>query len=107
MPDLRRNWFHVLVALAKRDAHGSGIARDVKKQTDGALTLWPATLYRTLDDMTTAGLIVELTGAQHPEGQSAKRRYYRVTEDGKRALSEAARQMSDWAGLAERRLGGS
>jgi DNA-binding PadR family transcriptional regulator len=105
MPPLRRNWFHILTALADRDVHGSGIARDVKRQTDGSLTLWPATLYRTLDDMTAAGLIVELTGDRHPDGESAKRRYYRSTDEGRRALSEAAQRMSGWAGLAEHRLG--
>lgn len=105
MPPLRRNWFHILIALADQDVHGSGIARDVKKQTDGALTLWPATLYRTLDDMTEAGLIIELTGDQHPDGKSAKRRYFRATEEGRRSLAEAARRMSGWAGLAETRLG--
>ena len=84
MPLLRRNWFHVLVALADRDVHGSGIARDVAKQTSDSVTLWPATLYRTLDAMVKAGLIIELTGDRHPEGESGKRRYYRATAKGPR-----------------------
>ena len=101
---LRRNWFHILVALAERDVHGSGIARDVAEQTADSITLWPATLYRTLDDMVSAGLIEELKGDRHPEGQSGKRRYYRATAKGHKELRVAARQMAGWAGLAERRL---
>ena len=105
MPLLRRNWFHILVALADRDVHGSGIARDVAKQTSDSVTLWPATLYRTLDAMVKAGLIIELTGDRHPEGESGKRRYYRATAKGREELRAAARQMAGWAGLAEHRLG--
>jgi len=101
---LRPNWFHVLVALAQGDRHGSAVARDVLDQTDGQLRLWPATLYRTLDDMAREGLITELAGDDHPEGASARRRYYRITPRGRAELSAAAERMSGLARLARRRL---
>ena len=101
---LRTNWFHVLVALARGDRHGSAIARDVLDQTEGQLRLWPATLYRTLDEMTAEGLIVELSGADHPEGESGRRRFYRITARGRAELSAAVERISDLAGLARRRL---
>ena len=101
---LRPNWLHILVSLAEGDMHGSAIARDVLDQTDGRLRLWPATLYRTLDDMVAAGLIVELSGQDHPEGESTRRRYYRATRRGREELSAAAQRMVALAAVARRRL---
>ena len=101
---LRPNQFHVLLALAAEDRHGSAIADDVLEQTEGSLRLWPATLYRTLDELVDGGFIEELTGARHPDGESRRRRYYSATKKGRRALSDAARRMSTLAGTAQNRL---
>ena len=101
---LRTNWFHILVSLADRDLHGSAIARDVLDQTVGALRLWPATLYRTLDDMVAHGLILELTGPEHPEDKSGRRRYYRATPSGRAELAAEAERLATLAGTARRRL---
>lgn len=101
---LKRHWFHILTALAEGDLHGSGIVRTVLEQTDGELRLWPATLYGSLDEMDTEGLIEELTGADHPEGASERRRYYRITRRGRSVLREEARRLASLAGTALERL---
>jgi len=101
---IRTNWFHILVALADGDRHGSAIARDVLDQTENGLRLWPATLYRTLDDMVEQGLIQELTGDQHPDGESGRRRYYRATPLGRAELASEAERLAALAGAAQRRL---
>ena len=97
--------FHILVALADRDLHGSGIARDVLDRTDGALRLWPATLYGTLDDLAADGLIEELSDEERPEGVSERRRYYRITAEGQAVLDREARRLAAMAGTARERLG--
>ena len=97
--------FHILVALADRDLHGSGIVRDVLEQTDDALRLWPATLYGMLDELEGDGLIQELTGDERPEGVSERRRYYRITASGRLALRAETTRLSGLVGVAERRLG--
>ncbi len=52
--------------------------------------------------MCDAGLIIELTGSNdRPKGESEKRRYYRITRSGRRALTDEARIMAD---LADRAL---
>jgi DNA-binding PadR family transcriptional regulator len=101
---LRPNWLHILVSLAEGDMHGSAIARDVLDQTEGGLRLWPATLYRTLDDMVAAGIILELSGKDFPDGESTRRRYYRATPKGRAELSAAVERMATLAGTARRRL---
>ena len=101
---LRANWFHILVALASSDMHGLAIARDVLDQTDGGLRLWPATLYRTLNDMVRAGLIAPLERSDEGEEEAGRRRYYTVTPKGKAELSAAAERMVSFASTAQERL---
>lgn len=102
---MKTHWFHILIALAHEDAHGSAIVRDVLDQTHGALRLWPATLYGMLDELADAGLITELTGRRHPAGESERRRYYRITAKGRAALAEEAARLASLAGTARERLG--
>jgi DNA-binding PadR family transcriptional regulator len=102
---LKRNWFHVLVALADADRHGFDIMRDVLEQTSGTVRLWPATLYGTLDQLAGAGLISELASAgEHPAGQSEKRRYYRITRQGRAALAAEINRLEATARAAKLRL---
>lgn len=101
---LKPHWFHILAALAERHRHGSGIVRDVLEQTDGEVRLWPATLYSALEELAGEGLIVELTGDDHPEGVSARRRYYRITHEGRGALHREAARLASLARIAVSRL---
>lgn len=98
------HWFHILVALAGRDLHGSGIVRDVLDRTGGVLRLWPATLYGSLDALAADGLIRELEDAERPERVSDRRRYYRITAPGRAALEAEARRLESLAGAALDRL---
>ncbi len=99
---LKQPWFHILLALADADLHGSAIAREVERMSRARIKLWPVSLYGSLQAMCDAGLIGELTGSGgRPRGESEKRRYYRITRSGRRALTEEARIMAD---LADRAL---
>ena len=97
--------FHILTALAGGDLHGSGVVRDILRRTDGQLRLWPATLYGTLDELAGEGLIQELDEDERPPGVSARRRYYRITSEGRAALASEAARLAAMAGTARRRLG--
>lgn len=97
--------YHILVALLDGDRHGADIVRDVLDQTDQGLRLWPATLYRLLDELQAESLIRELTGDERPSDTSARRRYYRITPEGRDAVVQHADQLSAMAQLARRRLG--
>ena len=97
--------FHILLALSEQDLHGSAIVRRVLDHTDGELHLWPATLYGNLESLRKDGLIVELGAGERPEGESEKRRYYRLTSEGRRALSSNAERMTRLAEVARRNLG--
>lgn len=102
---LKPQWFHILLALSQQAQHGSGIVRAVLDQTAGKLRLWPATLYGSLDELAQLGWIVELTEpGERPEGESEKKRFFRLTETGKRILSAEAERLRSLAQTAIERL---
>lgn len=86
--------YHILLALSGGDLHGSGVVRVVLENTDGELRLWPATLYGHLEGLTQERLIEELGPKERPEGESEKRRYYRITSKGARALADHTERMA-------------
>jgi DNA-binding PadR family transcriptional regulator len=101
--------FHILVALADQDRHGYAIIQDVAARTNGAIKLSPGTLYRSIQRMLEAGLIVETNKRPAPEEDDERRRYYRLTRLGTAAAkAEAARlaelvRMARVRGLAPRK----
>jgi len=102
---LKSSWFYILSALADEDLHGLGIVRNVLEQTQGAVRLWPATLYGALEDMTEGGLIVELAADAAPPQVSNQRRYYRITDGGRDTLRAEAERLAGMASVAIERLG--
>ena len=97
--------FHILLALAGNDRHGLAIVRDVLEQTGGALQLWPATLYGALEQLAADGLIEALSGrGAHPTGESERRRYYRITRQGRNALAAETQRLEALARVARTRL---
>ena len=103
---LKPQWFHILLALSHETQHGSGIVRSVLDQTDGKLRLWPATLYGSLEELAQLGWIGELTGPdQRPEGESEKKRFFRITRAGKQVLAAEADRLQSLAQTAMARLG--
>ena len=101
---LKPQWFHILLALADEDRHGSGIVREVLDLTEGRTRLWPVMLYRSLDAMIAEDLIVELGSAQRPSGASARRRYFRITARGRRALIAEIERLSGLVSVARRKM---
>ena len=102
---LRPNVFHILLSLIGDDKHGLAIVRDVLEQTDGAIHLWPATLYGTLEQLADDGLIEELGAiGEHPAGESERRRYYRLTRSGRAAVTAEVKRLERLAAVARGRL---
>jgi DNA-binding PadR family transcriptional regulator len=94
---------YILLALSARDLHGSGIARAVHDETQGELRLWPATLYGTLELMARDGLIEELEDDERPP-ESEKRRYYRITRLGEKALARETERLARLVKTARQNL---
>jgi DNA-binding PadR family transcriptional regulator len=102
---MKRNLYYILLALSAEDRHGSAIAREVAELTDGEVTLWPATLYGSLAELEAQRLIESLDGTRaRPEGESERKRYFRLTRSGRRALEAETRRLAALVALAEQRL---
>ena len=87
--------FHILVALADRDRHGYSIMQDVAVRTEGKVRLSAGTLYSSIHRMLEQGLVEELRESPDSECQDERRRYYRLTQWGRRAATAEARRLTD------------
>ncbi len=97
--------FHILLALADGDKHGYAIMKDVENQTVGRLKLGPGTLYGTIKRLLAAGLIVETDERPDPDLDDERRRYYRLTAQGRRlAVEENERLMQAVKAARSKRL---
>ena len=101
-PSLKPHFFYILLALADGDRHGLAIARDVQALSDSSVRLWPATLYGSLDELRSRKWIEEL--AEHPETESERKRYYRITRTGRAVLTDEAERLGRLARLARARM---
>jgi DNA-binding PadR family transcriptional regulator len=95
--------FHILLALAGEERHGYGIMQDVARQTNDALQLGPGTLYGCLKRMLAAGLVEESGERPDPALDDQRRRYYRMTAVGQRAVRAEARRLADAVSAAQAR----
>jgi DNA-binding PadR family transcriptional regulator len=105
---LRPVEFQVLLSLAQGERHGYGIMQEALSLSDGETVLEPGTLYRALRRMLQAGLVAESARRPDAERPDERRRYYRLTDLGRRvAAAEAARlQRLVAAARAHKLLGG-
>jgi DNA-binding PadR family transcriptional regulator len=75
--------FFILFALATGDKHGYGIMQEARNLSGNRFTLGPATLYTTVQRLLESDWIQEVPG---PADHDPRRRYYRLTRQGRSAL---------------------
>ena len=80
--------FNVLLALADGDKHGYAILKEVAEQTDGEVQLSTWTLYGIIKRLLSEGLIVEVRRRPPLENDDQRRRYYRLTTQGREHLRQ-------------------
>src|SRR5690242_17696941 len=85
--------FHILLSLADDEKHGYAIMQEVAERTGGGLTMGPGTLYGTLNRMLGAGLVEESGERPDPAMDDQRRRYYRLTRQGRRAATQEAERL--------------
>jgi DNA-binding PadR family transcriptional regulator len=84
--------FHILIALADQPLHGYGIMLDIAERSAGKVKLSPGTLYGSIKQMLEEGLIEELSSRAANDDE--RRRYYRLTRDGREAARQEMARMS-------------
>ena len=93
--------FFILMALADEDRHGYAVIQEVAARTNGALKLGAGTLYRSIQRMLEQGWITEVRERPAPELDDERRRYYRITAQGKAVAREEARRLTQLVKLAK------
>jgi DNA-binding PadR family transcriptional regulator len=86
--------FHVLLALADAERHGYGIIKEVEARTEGRVRLGPGTLYGSIKRMLEQGLVAESDERPDAELDDERRRYYRLTDFGRRVATAEAERLS-------------
>ena len=86
--------FHILLALADDDRHGYAIIQDIAARTNGELKLSAGTLYRSIQRMLEQGLLIEPRNRPSPEEDDERRRYYRITPEGREVAKAEARRLT-------------
>lgn len=79
--------FHILLVLQHGPRHGYEIMKEVERESGGAVRLEVGTLYRLLARLLEAGLLQEAE-------DDGRRRNYRLTRSGRKALKCEARRLA-------------
>src|SRR5450756_1498590 len=98
--------FHILLALSEGERHGYAIMQEVAADTDGSLRLGPGTLYGCLKRMLSTRLVEESDERPDPTLDDERRRYYRITALGKRAVRAEAQRLPSAVMAAKTKLAG-
>jgi len=85
----------ILALLDERDLHGYDLGRLIDQRTRGEISFHVASLYPTLYRMENRGLV---EGRWVEKAGQRRRRYYRLTAAGRKAL---ASQRSTWSNFVE------
>ena len=103
-PPLTAAEFQVLVALADGEKHGYAIGKEVAARTDGQVQLRAATLYTVIKRLLEHGLISENAVRPDPDVDDERRRYYRLTPRGRKAVEVEALRLETTARQARAKL---
>ena len=91
---------HILLALVDADRHGLGIADHVQAFTNGRIILGPGTLYGAIRRLLESGLITDVRDRPSRDSDDPRRRYYRLTAAGRRAVEAEACALAEVVDVA-------
>lgn len=92
--------FQILLALTDGERHGYAIMQEVATRTAKEFSLGPGTLYGSIKRMLADGLIVEAEARPDPALDDERRRYYRLTDFGRRVGTAEAERLARLVDMA-------
>lgn len=91
---LTETTFFILLSLSSRARHGYAIMQDVEALSAGRVRFSTGTLYGALRRLLREGWIQRVDESEHPSlSDERNRKYYRLTENGRRLLDAEIRRM--------------
>ncbi len=93
--------FYILLSLGVKERHGYDIMKQVREDSKGNVNLGPGTLYGTIKRMLGEKLIVEKDERPDPALDDERRRYYSLTDLGKKMLSTELQRFDEALSIAK------
>ena len=90
----------ILFALTSGQRHGYGIVKEVEGESGRRVKLDPANLYRSIKRLIRDGLVVEVDESVVSQDENERRRYYAITEIGRRVVTLEAARLAELADAA-------
>jgi DNA-binding PadR family transcriptional regulator len=87
LPSVKGDGLAVLLTLSRGPLHGYAIMLQAEERSGGEVRLQTGALYRTLKRLLDERLIEECDRPRTAAGDDERRRYYRLTQRGRRALA--------------------
>ncbi|CAM4214923.1 helix-turn-helix transcriptional regulator [Paenibacillus macerans] len=91
----------ILTLLDKQDLYGYQLIKELERMSEGTFALKEGTLYPILHGMETERWLE----SYWEEAEGRKRKYYRITDSGRRQLQEKKREWQLFRGAVDRVLG--
>ena len=85
---------HILLSLVDEERHGYGIMKEIERLTEGLATSATGPVYLAAQRLLETGLIEESENRPAPEFDDQRRRYYRLTDLGKRVARAEVDRMA-------------
>ena len=92
--------FYFLLALARGEKHGYAILKEIERRSLGEMKTASGALYLAAVRLQEAGLIAESDARPDPRVDDRRRRYYRLTDLGRRVAAAEAHRLSELLGVA-------
>ncbi|MFB2983947.1 PadR family transcriptional regulator [Microseira sp. BLCC-F43] len=92
--------FHILLALVDGERHGYGIMQEVRQSTNNSVKLGPGTLYGTIKRLLADKLILESEERPDAKLDDERRRYYCLTELGRRVITLEVQRLANLVNMA-------
>lgn len=95
--------FYILLALPDGPKHGYAIMKEVEEMTGGKITLGPGSLYGSIKRLLKDKLIAETDHRPVRALDDERRRYYILTDYGRRVLAGEVERLASAVRLAQKK----
>ena len=98
---LKPDLFEILLTLLDGENHGYAIMQEIAQRTDGQVRLLPGALYRHLQRLLETGMTRELERRKVTDSSDERRRYYAITDFGRKVADAEAKRLVDLVRFAK------
>jgi len=91
---------HVLLSLVDEERHGYGIMKEIEQFTEGRGMTATGPVYLAAQRLLESGLIAESEKRPDPEFDDQRRKYYKLTDLGRRVAVAEIQRMASLVGVA-------